>query len=454
MSVVKNFLGKKAYYKPQGFFDTSMAAELITPNDVMLFEKKNITCVMIDFSKVVYVNMKSLNIINTMFEILFKKDIECAIFDANDQVYQIISRMKNTFFHYFENNRIRKLFCEEDYQEPLPILISPKIDEHYRDMLIYYLLKKGYSPKVGKKEECQSCVYIEKSFINKLTNRVSGQVRKNVVFFYFEGYLDRDLQSKFDLEYFRRSLLVGFRVFVFDMSNVKGMNIHAVNFLLKLGVEAAEYSALLAIIGLKTKYVQKKLISDLEFVNYYFFETLEQLYNSEVFKESINNIEKVFKKTKITKNFVKLLPFFVNATISTIELMTGVQAMKEPPKIKEVTIDLDRSDYVASSIGFYGDNDGVMILIFTKDLAKRISYILIGEELQSEEDLVDMLGEFANIILGNVKRELEKHDVKINLTLPKLFDDIQNLKNLVEHRKGIEVKFYFDGEEFYFYLIK
>jgi CheY-specific phosphatase CheX len=95
-----------------------------------------------------------------------------------------------------------------------------------------------------------------------------------------------------------------------------------------------------------------------------------------------------------------------------------------------------------------------MILVFTKELAKKISYILIGEEFESDEELSDMLGEFANIIVGSVKRELKKHEVNINLTLPKLFNDIENLKKLVYKRKGVEVKFYFKNEEFYFYLIR
>jgi len=239
------------------------------------------------------------------------------------------------------------------------------------------------------------------------------------------------------------------------MNGVKGMNVHAVRFLSKLGVEAAEYGALLAIIGLSKKYIQPKLIQDLEAVGFVFFKDEEEFLNSDDYKDAINNSSVIYKKSrKITKDFVKVLPFFVNATISTIEMMTGVKATKEAPNIKEVNIDTTRKDLVASSIGFYGDLDGTLILIFTEKLSRAISKILVGEEFTTHEEMVDMIGEFANIIVGNVKLELERHDLDINLTLPKVFDKLEELQNIVVNKQGIEVKFYFDGEEFYFYLTR
>jgi len=280
-------------------------------------------------------------------------------------------------------------------------------------------------------------------------------MKNGIIYFYFDGFLDNNIINMFDIEYFRRNLLIGFRVFVFDMNNVKGMNVHAVRFLSKLGVEAAEYGALLAVIGLLKKNIQPKLIRDLEDVGFLFFADEKEFFDSKEYKEAINTTSAVYKKNKkITKDFVKVLPFFVNATVETIEMMTGVKSTKEKPNIKEVNIDTKREDLIASSIGFYGDLDGALILIFSENLSRAISKILIGEEFKTKEDLVDMIGEFANIIVGNVKLELSKQNVDINLTLPKVFKDLKNLQNIVINRHGIEVKFYFNEEEFYFYLIR
>ncbi|WP_236619712.1 hypothetical protein [Lebetimonas sp. JS085] len=72
---------------------------------------------------------------------------------------------------------------------------------------------------------------------------------------------------------------------------------------------------------------------------------------------------------KITKELVELLPYFVKSTIETIELLTGIEAKKEKPEYTEIEIDTNKN-YVSSSIGFYGDVDGLMILIFAEELSK------------------------------------------------------------------------------------
>ncbi|MEO1923554.1 MAG: chemotaxis protein CheX [Nautiliaceae bacterium] len=456
MPVVRMFGAKRVYYRPQGFLDSQTVNKIITPADISLMEQKKIKYVSIDFSKIISANMNAIRFLNEICEMLYKKDIESCIFNANKNILNIISNLKDCYFNYFENEEVERVFCDDDFRYEKDIYICCIKDEQNKNMLIYNLIKKGYSPKVIDSEsEAKDGLIIKDSFISRISNKVGAVVKNGIVYFFFDGFLDANLPNMFDLEYFRRNLLIGFKVFIFDMNRVKGMNVHAVRFLSKLGVEAAEYGALLAIVGLERNHVQPVLIKELEDMGYVFFASETDFLNSPIYQEAVNSSEMIYKRSKnITKDYVKLLPFFVNATISTVELMTGVKATKEPPNIKEVNIDTNRSDWVASSIGFYGDLDGALILIFTEKLSKRISKILLGEEFKNKEELVDMIGEFANIIVGNVKIELSKHDVKINLTLPKVFDKMRDLQNIVVNRKGIEVKFYFEGEEFYFYLIR
>ncbi len=457
MGVIKNFSGNKLLIKPQGFLDANAAGEYITPIDINRIRNSGIKYVSVDFSKIIAANMNALRFLNDVFEDLFKKEnIESCIFNPNKNIYQIINNLEDIYFHVFENERIEKIFFDDDYLEEKPILLCCIKDEQNRNMLIYYLLKKGYSPKEADSEEEieKDAVIIKKSLILKISNRIGAVVKNSIVYLFFDGFLDAGLSDMFDIEYFRRNLLIGFKVFVFDMNRVKGMNIHAIRFLKKLGVEAAEYGALLAVIGLGRKNVKSQLIEDLKDMGYLFFKDEEELFNSKEYNEAINSNEAIYKKgKKITKEFVKLLPYFVNSTISTVEMMTGIKASKEAPKITEVNIDTSKN-YVASSIGFYGDMDGMMILVLTENLSKRISKILLGEEYKTKEELNDLVNEFANIITGTVKREIQKNDLRINITLPKVFDEIKNLQNIVINRKGVEVKFYFENEEFYFYLVR
>ncbi len=458
MAVIKNVLGNKIIYKPQGFLDSNCVSEIITPLDINMMEKKNIKCVSIDFSKIISANMNAIRFLNDIFESLYKKDISCSIFNANNNIYTILNNLDNCYFNYFENEEIMKIFCYEDYVPKSDVYIVNIKDEQNKNMLIFNLVKKGITPYIVNSENDigeKDAVVIKKSFMSKMADKVTAVMKNGIIYFYFNGFLDANVLKKFDIEYFRRNLLIGFKAFVFDMNNVKGLNVHAVRFLSKLGVEAAEYGAIISIIGLSKKNIQPSLIKDLEVLGYLFFRDEEEFLNSKELKEVLNSSSAIYKKSKkITKDFVKILPFFVNATIYTIEMMTGVKSTKDKPNLKEVNIDTKRKDLVASSIGFYGDLDGALILIFSEKLSKNISKILIGEEFKTREELVDMIGEFANIIVGNVKLELEKHDIDINLTLSKVFDNLEELQNIVINKQGIEVKFYFNDEEFYFYLTR
>lgn len=456
MGVIKSYLGKKVLIKPQGFLDSQNAGLLITPQDITNFKNRKIKYVSVDCSKIISSNISGIRFLNDIFEKLYKENIECAIFSPSKQVYEISLRLDNRFFNIYENEEVEKLFTSEEMIEK-DIYICCIKNEENRNLIVFNLVKKGYMPLIVESEDkinSENAIVIKKSIVSKFSNTISAITKNDIVYFFFDGFLDANIATMFDIEYFRRSLLIGFRIFVFDMNNVKGLNIHAVRFLSKLGVEAAEYGALLAIVGLNTKGIQPKLLEDLEIVGFVFFADEKSFLESEEVKEAKKNMQVVYKtQRKITKELVEMLPYFVKSTIESIELLTGIEAKKEKAELS--TIEIDKSkNYVSSSIGFYGDVDGLLILIFSETLSKKISKILIGEAIESREELVDMVGEFANIIVGNVKSEFQKEDIEIELTLPKVFEDLEKLEILVQNKKALKVKFYFENEEFYIYLTR
>jgi CheY-specific phosphatase CheX/anti-anti-sigma regulatory factor len=456
MSVLKSYIGKKVLIRPQGFLDSQNASLIITPQDITKFKNKKIRYVSVDFSKIISANISGIRFLNDIFERLYKNNIECNIFSPTNIVYNILLRIKNRFFNIYENEEIEKIFTSEELIVK-DIYICCIKNEENRNLIVFNLVKKGYLPLVVESEDkinSKDCVVIKKSVVSKFANTISAVTKNDIVYFFFDGFLDANIVTMFDIEYFRRSLLIGFRIFVFDMNNVKGLNIHAVRFLSKLGVEAAEYGALLAIIGLNTKGVQPKLLEDLEVVGFMFFADEKSFIESNEVKEAKENMQSIYKtQRKITKDMVEILPYFVNSTIETIELLTGIEAKKEKAELTNIEIDKSK-DYISSSIGFYGDIDGLLILIFSEELSKNISKILIGEELSKKEELIDMVGEFANIIVGNVKSEFQKKDIEIDLTLSKVFEELDKLEILVQNKKALKVKFYFDDEEFYIYLTR
>ena len=448
--------------KPQGFLDGNNVSLIITPADIKHFKEKRVKSVELVFINVVNLNLNAARFLNEVFEHFYKDDIEVFIVNANKQIRNIFMRLEDRFFNLIETEKVANLFCQENEGEFETAIYLYSEDIENRNMILYYLVKKGYSPIIlnskkeleEKKTQNPDAIFIINSIVSKISNRVVSFTKDSMVFFYLDGFLDGEFTKNFDIEYFRRSLVIGFKVFVFDCEHVKSLNIHAVRYLAKLAVESAEYGALLSVIGLNTKEINENMLIDMEDSGYIFFQNIGDFNESKEVKEVLKNVSETTKKHKktITKDVINLLPYFVNATIESIELMTGVKAQKDKPGIKNLEFNYKEHKYLASSVGFYGDLDGMLILVFSENLTKRVSKILLGEETSEEAMLIDIIGEFANIIVGNVKANISKQDKKIDLTLPKVFSNIEDLFVLVKEKKGVEVKFDFEGEEFYFFL--
>jgi CheY-specific phosphatase CheX len=469
MSVVntytpKTFKGTAVIIKPQGFLDGNNINLLITPADINNFERKKIKSVEIVFTNVISLNLNAARFLNDIFSNLYKNNIESFIIAPNKNIEGVFLKLKEKFFNIIESTEVARVFCQDndDTFDKNIYLYSDNVEN--KNMILYYLIKRGYTPIVlNSKEELEEkkksnpdALFIEKSIISKISNRVMSFTKDNMIFFYLDDFLDAEFTRSFDIEYFRRSLIIGFKVFVFDATYVKGINIHAVRYLSKLAVESAEYGALLCVIGLNTKEINENILMDMEDSGYIFFEDIEEFNKSEEVKEAVSSVTETMQKNRksLTKETVNLLPYFINATIESIELMTGVKAKKDKPGIKSLEFNSKENNYIASSVGFYGDLDGMLVLIFSENLTKSVSKILLGEEVQTKEELIDIVGEFANIIVGNVKANMSKQDKMIDLTLPKIFDDINSLFVLVKEKKGVEVRFDFEGEEFYFFLTR
>jgi len=460
----KTFKNSAVLIKPQGFLDSNNVTLIITPVDIRNFENTKIKSVEIICSAVISVNLNAARFLNDVFEQLYKKNIECFIVAPNKNVENVFLKLKEKFFNIVESTEVATIFCQDNDGNFNKNIYVYSDDIENKNMILYYLVKRGYAPVIlnskdeleEKKKSNSDAIFIEKSVISKISNRVMSFTKDNMVFFYLDGFLDAEFTRNFDIEYFRRSLIIGFKVFVFDAEYVKGINIHAVRFLSKLAVESAEYGALLCVVGLETKEINENMLIDMEDSGYLFFKNMDEFNESKEVKEAVESVTETMKKNKksLTKETINLLPYFINATIESIELMTGIEAKKDKPGIKTLKFNYKEHKYVASSVGFYGDLDGMLILVFSENLTKKVSKILLGEEAKTQEELVDIVGEFANIIVGNVKANISKQDKKIDLTLPKVFDEIESLFVLVKEKKGVEVKFDFEGEEFYFFLTR
>lgn len=134
-------------------------------------------------------------------------------------------------------------------------------------------------------------------------------------------------------------------------------------------------------------------------------------------------------------------------------MMTNSKAIKEAAEVHSIEVK-DKEDKIASSIGYYGDLDGIVILVFPTLIAKKACELLIGEETDDMELILDTLAELVNIIGGKIKSLLSDDNIKVSITLPRTYQDIDSLMEVVHNKKGVQVDLSFDENKFLFFLTR
>jgi len=104
---------------------------------------------------------------------------------------------------------------------------------------------------------------------------------------------------------------------------------------------------------------------------------------------------------------------FISATMDCFKKMVFVDVTPKNPSLKNEpypTYD------ISGVIGLSGDAQGSISLSFPQDVAiKVISSMLSAQINDKSPELVDGIGEIANIVAGNAKRGLSKFNLSISL---------------------------------------
>jgi len=344
------------------------------------------------------------------------------------------------------------------------ILVIKTVGEKLCRFIAFKQHDRGHNPVVAqtlqdfleKKEKKDNFdAVIEESYLGDMGQQVAARVTSNAVIYTVSGFLDADIATKFNIEYHNNSLNIGFRLFIFDAYKVVGMNVHALNFFAKLASAAAEYNATICFVGFRFDKTPPSFKEELEDAGIMFFEKMEDILgNKELLTDlGATSAANVKAKRALNKQVVAQLPHFVDAIVETLEMMTNAKAAKEQAAIEKIII-MDEKELLASSIGFYGDIDGMIVLIFPKTIAKKACELLIGEETDDEEQILDALAELVNIVGGKLKTLLSDAKVNISITLPRTYDAIEDVLEVIGERKGVQVDLKFNEEHFTFFLTR
>ena len=462
-AVVKDGIG---VFTPQGFLDGDTSHVFLTMDDMEATVKLNVCMILVSLKKVIFFNRNGLDTFVKLFEkIKAHSHIKVGFCDYDIKKFNAINNFykDEIAFSLFASYDIAVLFASNLEHKQLNVLIY-NMDKSQRSAMAIELHDNGHNPIITQsKEEFKKKknlektydIIIEHTFLGQMGANIATRVTGNAIIYTVSSFLDAEVSNKFDITYHTNSLNVGFRLFIFDAYKVVSMNIHALNFFSKLSASAAEYNATICFVGLTFEKIQLSFKETLEDSGILFFDQMDDILGNKKLLNELGASSAANGKLKrvLNKGIVSELPQFIEATVATIEMMTNSKAVKEAVQVHNIDVK-DKENKIASSIGYYGDLDGMVILVFPTHIAKKACELLIGESTDDMELIIDTLAELVNIVGGKIKTLLSDDNIKVDITLPRTYQDIDSLLEVVDGRKGVQVDLSFDDNKFLFFLTR
>lgn len=462
-AVVKNGVG---VFHPQGFLDGNSSSSYLSMDDIQATLHNNAEMILVSLKKVIFFNRNGLDSFVKMFQrIRSANHITVGFCDYDINKYNTIMKFyKNELsFSLFKTEAIATLFSA-NYKDQNKNILVYSDDKSQRAAMAIELHDNGHNPIIAQSEEeffqkaeAENTYdeIIDHTYLGQMGQKVATRVTGNAIIYTVTSFLDAEIANTFNMAYHNNSLNVGFRLFIFDAYKVVSMNVHALNFFSKLASSAAEYNATICLVGMtfeKTPITFKETLEDSGLM---FFAQMDDILKNKELLEELGASSAAATQTKraINKVMVTELPSFIDATVATIEMMTNAKAAKQDVKMRNINIE-NQENSIASSIGFYGDMDGMVILVFPLEIAKKACELLIGEQTDDKELILDTLAELVNIVGGKVKTLLGDSGIKVDITLPRTYQDINSLLEIAENKKGVQVDLLFDDDKFLFFLTR
>ncbi len=462
-AVVKNGVG---VFTPQGFLDGNNSLSLLSIEDIDATIKLNADMILVSLKKIIFFNRNGLDAFVKMFaKVRSSGNTTVGFCDYDSKKFHAIVKFykDELNFSLFNTQEVARLFAASYKNQNKNILLYSD-DKSQRAAMAIELHDNGHNPIIAQSEdefreksknETAYDIIIENTFLGQMGQSVATRVTGNAIIYTVSSFLDAEIGHTFNIAYHNNSLNVGFRLFIFDAYKVVSMNVHALNFFSKLASSSAEYNASICFVGMtfeKTPLAFKETLEDSGILFYNQMDDILQ--NKELLEElGASSAAAIKSKRVINKLTVTELPNFIEAAVATIEMMTNSKAIKEAVNINIIDIP-EKEHKIASSIGFYGAMDGMVILVFPTQIAKKACALLIGEETDDMEMVLDTLAELVNIVGGKIKTLLADENINVDITLPRTYPDIDSLLEIVDGKKGVQVDLAFDNDKFLFFLTR
>ncbi|MDY3113988.1 MAG: chemotaxis protein CheX [Helicobacter sp.] len=320
-------------------------------------------------------------------------------------------------------------------------------DQMMQTLISQELTNKGYQIILVNSEAdflskkriyLDNAIYIYDIYFDITSNFIPVTIANGIVTYTLYKRVDKNITRFFNIQTHNSRLREGYKVFIFDATDTKDFNPAALDFVMSLALNNARFEACIAICGLKTALDSNKQVLCAK-SRVYFFNTLDECKKNPKILELAKSHSIAEQKRKgLTKHLVTQLPVFINAAIETLSSLTGGNAKRTDYKVTMYN-KTAQNDIMGAMINFEGDVTGLVALCFSKEIVKEASMMLLGEESQSDDELLDVISEFTNIIAGRSKAILAEHNISIGISLPQAYKSEDDIVKVLGGKQGVQV---------------
>jgi CheY-specific phosphatase CheX/anti-anti-sigma regulatory factor len=451
-----------AQYFPEGTIKDSVATELaeLLKSDKSRIESLGAKAILMSFKNVDDFTTEGLAEVIKAFRTLGKgTKLTIGFSDYTDELYEKLKPIYDEEkISLFKNSLVATLFLGLNKISKKSDVIVYHIDDAVRKALSAELMAKGIRVLVArnKKEfekytanKSPSTIVINNTVVDVASKYVTTSVKKHLIVYSLYDKIDKNIDLHFDTTSHSKKIKEGYRVFIFDCKGVSHFSVEAVDYFVSMALSERKYNVTLCFCDLDDEVVFKELKIRLRKGGIKLFADLDTiLANKQVLAiaEASKN-----RQSGLTKELVSKLPLVVNAAVDTFESLTGGSAKKVNHKITTLEVD-SKESLMASSIGFEGDVDGMIGIVFSKPLAQEIMLGMFGEEIDDEDEIVDVLREFANIVAGRTKTLMQEQNVHINIEIPNSYKSYTELQKIVGERQGVLIYLTLNEKPIYIFL--
>lgn len=324
-------------------------------------------------------------------------------------------------------------------------IASTLISNNY--FVVMAFSEKDFQDKSQQKDRFDRLVY--QSLFSNMQEEVTIGFERNIFIYEFKGSLNESLGKIVKVQDFEYRLSLGYKVFIFDLTRIFQMNLRAAYFFLELEQLAAPFKAQICLIDLRKEKIDSNALAVLNKSKLWIYDHINDAFEDDEVIEMTAHKHPHYS-TGISKELLSMTPYFIAASIQSLEIYEIKNPDKSPSKQINVKKLYALKPTIVTHITFAGDYEGELIFLFAQKSAEILIKNILGDfDGYEGNDYLDAMTEFVNAVTGKLKSNLRKKHKCVQFSIPYSTATLEDIIPMNSPQSIVLTTFMCDGNEYY-----